>query len=135
MTLSALILVIVAGVVILVLISLNTKTNVKGIDGAHFKNEWNDCIKQFGNEETRSLSVINADKLLDEALKCLGFQGDTMAERLISAKNRLKNKDEVWASHKLRNKLVHETGYHPNEKTVKNALNGYYRAFRDLGVF
>ena len=137
MTVSGLIFIIVAAVVILVLISLSSKSSVhgKGIDSAHFKNEWNDCIEQFKDEKTRNMSVINADKLLDQALKCLGYQGDTMGERLVSAKGQLKNKDEVWSSHKIRNKLVHEPSYHPTEKIVKRSLNGYYRAFRDLGVF
>jgi hypothetical protein len=137
MTISGLIFIIVAAVVILVLISLSSKSSVhgKGIDSAHFKNEWNDCVEQFQDEKTRGLSLINADKLLDDALKCLGHTGDTMAERLVSAKNVLKNKDEVWSAHKIRNRLVHETNYHPTEKIVKRSLNGYYRAFKDLGVF
>lgn len=135
MTISGLIFIIVAAVVILVLISLSAKSTVKGIDGAHFKNEWNDCIEQFKDEKTRTMSVINADKLLDHALQCLGYQGDTMGERLVSAKGQLKNKDEVWSAHKIRNKLVHEPSYHPTEKIIKRSLNGYYRAFRDLGVF
>ena len=71
----------------------------------------------------------------DEALKCLGYKGETMAERLVAAKTRLKNKDEVWSAHKIRNRLVHETNYHPTQKIVKRSLNGYYRAFKDLGVF
>jgi hypothetical protein len=137
MTISGLILIIVAAVVILVLISLSSKSTIqgKGIDSAHFKNEWNDCVEQFQDEKTRGLSLINADKLLDEALKCLGHNGDTMAERLVSAKKVLKNKDEVWSAHKIRNRLVHEPNYHPTEKIVKRSLNGYYRAFKDLGVF
>ncbi len=137
MNISGIIFIIVAAVVILVLISLNSKSSVqgKGIDKAHFKHEWNDCIEQFKDEKTRNLSLINADKLLDEALKCLGHTGDTMSERMISAKNILKNRDEVWSAHKIRNRLVHESGYHPTEKIVKRSLNGYYRAFKDLGVF
>lgn len=137
MTISGLIFIIVAAVVILVLISLSSKSSVhgRGIDSAHFKNEWNDCVEQFKDEKTRGLSLINADKLLDEALKGLGHTGDTMAERLVSAKRVLKNKDEVWSAHKIRNRLVHETNYHPTEKIVKRSLNGYYRAFKDLGVF
>jgi hypothetical protein len=81
------------------------------------------------------MSVISADKLLDQALKCLGYQGNTMAERLVAAKYHLRSKDEIWAAHKLRNKLVHESTAEPSEKTVNNALKGYYKAFKDLGVF
>ncbi len=137
MSLSALIIIIVVAIVLLVLISLSAKTNSKGkgVDSAHFKNEWNDCIALFNDEKTRGLAVINADKLFDEALKCLGYDGETMAERLVSAKQKIRSKDDIWAAHKLRNKLVHETNYKPNAKTIKQALNSYYKAFNDLGVF
>jgi len=135
MSLGVIILVIVLAVVILVLLSLVNRVNVKGVDKVHFKNEWNDIILMAEDTKTSSMSIIKADKLLDEALKCLGYAGDTMAQRLISAKKQLKNKDAVWNAHKLRNKLVHESTREPSIKEVKTALKGYFRAFKDLGVF
>jgi len=135
MSLPSILIIIVIAVVILVMISLANKTVPKGIDKVHFKNEWNDIALLANDPKTRPMSIINADKLLDQALKCLGYGGDTMAQRLISAKNQLRSRDEVWSAHKLRNKLVHESLLEPSEKTIKNALKGYYKAFRDLGVF
>ena len=135
MSISAIIAIIVLAVVILVLLSLVNRVNVKGIDKVHFKNEWNDIVLLADDIKTSSMSIIKADKLLDEALKCLGYAGDTMAQRLISAKKQLKNKDAVWSAHKLRNKLVHESTKEPSNKEVKTALKGYFKAFRDLGVF
>jgi hypothetical protein len=88
----------------------------------------------FKDKKTQPMSIIHADKLLDEALKCLGYYGNTMAERLIAAKGRLQHKDEVWKAHKLRNKIVHETLHEPSEKEMKIALQGYYKTFKDLGV-
>lgn len=134
MTIGTTIAVIVAAVVILVIISLGSRTAPKGIDKEHFKNEWNDALSLFKDEKTRNMSIIHADKLLDQALKCLGYNGDTMAERLIAAKNKLQHKDDVWKAHKLRNKIVHETNVNPTEKEIKIALQGYYKTFKDLGV-
>jgi hypothetical protein len=122
-------------VVILVLLNLINKVNVKGIDKVHFKNEWDDITELAKDPKTSPMSIINADKLLDEALKCLGFSGNTMAERLISAKRQIKSKDQVWGAHKLRNKLVHETNKIASKTEIKVALGGYYRAFKELGVF
>jgi len=135
MNLTILIAIIVAGVVILVLISLIGRSKPQGIDRLYFKNEWLDVIDIQKNYKTRPMSIVNADKLLDEALKGLAYRGDTMAERLIAAKGQLKSRNTVWAAHKLRNKIVHDAMHEPTEKEVKVALDGYRKAFKDLGVF
>lgn len=135
MSLSGIILIIVLAVVFLVLISLVNKATPRGIDKPYFKNEWNDILKMAKDSKTSTMSVIQADKLLDEALKCCGYRGETMGERLVSAKHSLKNRDSVWAAHKLRNKLVHEKMAEPSPKEVKRALHGYSQAFNDLRVF
>lgn len=135
MSLTTIILIIALAVVILALVSLSTKSTAKGIDKAHFVNEWNDVLQASKDGKTRPMSIIHADKLLDQALKGLGYKGETMGERLISAKNKLKNKDAVWAAHKLRNRIAHETLFEPTPEDVNRALKGYQKAFKDLGVF
>lgn len=135
MSISVLLIIIVLSVVLLVVINLLSKAKPKGIDSTHFKNEWNDCIELSKDSKSRPMSVVHADKLLDDALQCLGFKGKTMGERLISGKSRLKHRDEVWYAHKLRNKIVHQTAFEPSEKEVKKALSGYYQTFKDLGVW
>ena len=135
MNVTALIIIVVIAVVILILVNLGTKETAKGIDKTHFLNEWKDVIQLAKDKKTQTMSVVHADKLLDEALKCIGYKGDTMAERLVSAKSKLKKREEVWVAHKMRNKIVHETTYKPSEKQVKNALLAYNKAFKDLGVW
>jgi len=135
MNITAIILIVVVAVVILVLINLVNRTTPKGIDKEYFKNEWRDVLALIDEPKTRPMSIINADKLLDQALKCLGFDGKTMAERLVVAKDRLKTRNSVWAAHKLRNKIVHESLYEPSKKDIDIAIEGYRKAFRDLGVF
>ncbi len=135
MTVTMLIVIIVLAVTIMSLIMLNSKHVPRGIDKKYFIQEWADISELYKDEKTRTLSIIHADKLLDEALKCLAFKGNSMGERLVSAKTRLKHRDEVWAAHKMRNKLVHEPNYKPTEKSTHNALRGYYLTFKDLGVW
>jgi hypothetical protein len=134
MTITTIILVIVGAIAILVLLNLIAKPAVQGIDKAHFIHEWNDIVEMSKDEKTYGTSIMHADKLLDEALKGIGYKGETMAERMVAAKGRLKNKDELWRAHKLRNQIVHESGFKTNEKHVKQALWAYQRAFKDLGV-
>lgn len=135
MNITAFIIIIVIAIAILVAINLSAKNIPKGIDKQYFMHEWSDISVAFKDEKTRSMSIISADKLLDEALKCLAYKGSTMAERLVSAKTKLKDKDSVWKAHKLRNKIVHEPKFAVNEAQAKEALKGYYRAFKDLGVW
>ena len=135
MEIGTLIIIIAAAVVFLVLISLVNKVTPRGIDRPYFKNEWNDILKTAQDSKTSQMSIIQADKLLDEALKCCGYRGETMGERLVSAKHALKSRDSVWAAHKLRNKLVHESLAEPSHKEIQRALRGYAKAFNDLRVF
>jgi hypothetical protein len=135
MSLALIIGIIVIAIVILAMINLFGKANPKGVDKVYFKNEWNDVISLSHDAKTRPLSIVHADKLLDEGLKCCGFGGENMGQRLISAKYRLKAKDAVWSAHRLRNKIVHEPLIEPSEREVNTALRGYYKAFKDLGVF
>lgn len=135
MSIGVLIVIIVIAVVLLALLNLVAKPTAKCVDKAHFINEWNDIIALSKEIKSRPLSVVHADKLLDDALKGLGYAGETMGERLVSAKNALRHRDEIWNAHKLRNKIVHESAFEPNEKQVKTALNAYHKTFKDLGVW
>jgi hypothetical protein len=87
-----------------------------------------------GSKDTWPLAIINADKLLDTALKKRRFSGKTMGERLVSAQKKFTNNDSVWFAHKLRNRLVHEQDVSLREKDVKEALIGFRQALKDLGA-
>lgn len=132
MNIGLLIIIIVAAVVILVLFNLFNKNPPKCVDKEHFKNEWQDVIMMSKDEKTIAMSVVQADKLLDEALKCLGYSGSTMAERLVAAKKKLSDRDGIWQAHKMRNNIVHESKYKPSKKNVLSTLKSYSRALKDL---
>lgn len=78
--------------------------------------------------------VIDADKLLDKALCELGTKGNTMGERLRTAKDRFTQLNSVWHAHKLRNQLVHEHGYRIEYRQARHALDVFKQALIDLGA-
>ena len=80
------------------------------------------------------LAIIDADKLVDEALKKLHFNGKTMGERLVAAQRSLTNNDSIWYAHKLRNRLVHEPNVRLKKSEAQMALTGFRQALRDLGA-
>ena len=61
MSISAIIAIIVCAVAVLSIISLASRSNPKGIDKLHFKNEWNDILLVFKDDKTKELSIIQAD--------------------------------------------------------------------------
>lgn len=110
------------------------KHRKKPLDKEYFQNKWQSAQKMCGKKDTWPLAVINADKLLDEALKKSHYKGKTMGERLVAAQRQLSDNDGVWFAHKLRNKLVHEPETRLAEDDVRDALKGIRQALRDLGA-
>lgn len=110
------------------------KRKPKILNNAYFQQKWKDTQGYCKDKSTWPLAVINADKLLDEALKRRRFKGKTMGERLVSAQRELSDNDGVWYAHKLRNRLVHEADVKLREGDVKRALIGIRQALKDLGA-
>jgi len=101
---------------------------------ANFKPRWQEVQKLCGKSDTWPIAIINADKLVDEALKLSKFKGKTMGERLVAAQRVLSDNDGVWFGHKLRNKIVHEEVPKLQKADVQNALKGLRQALMDLGL-
>lgn len=127
---------IIAGVgllIIMVATSLLSKRPRK-LNTAYYEEHWKDLQKQLRDQSTWPLAIIDADKLLDHALKARKYKGKTMGERLVAAQRDIQDNDEVWFGHKLRNRLVHEHDVRLKERDVKDALIGIKHALKDLGA-
>ena len=100
--------VLVVAVFLFVIIAVTRKLP-KNFNQEKYQGDWL-AIEQSITEDSGSwqLAVLNADKLLDRALKESRFKGATTGERMTSAGRVLTKREAVWASHKLRNRLSHE---------------------------
>lgn len=105
-----------------------------GLDKQEYQKRWERVQQLLNTPETIALSVIEADKLLDKALKESKFKGTTMGERMVSAKAVFTKRDDVWGAHKLRNKIVHESDIKVQRKSAKTAIVAFRRALIDLGA-
>jgi hypothetical protein len=130
----ALVVAIIAAVIVLFALFGLVGKNQPGLEKGPFREAWRGIIEKAANESTFALAVINADKLLDSALKKRNFKGETMGERLVSAKNTLSRRQRVWEAHKLRNRLVHDEAVRLDRKKTLEALKGYESALKDLGA-
>lgn len=80
-------------------------------------------------------ALIMADRSLDSVLKDL-VAGQTMGDRLKSAKSLFspQSYDKIWQAHKLRNSLVHESGFEAQGFIIKNAVGQIKAGLTELGV-
>ena len=100
-----------------------------------FEKRWKDLQKLLVRKSTWKEAVIQADKLLDEMLKKRHFRGKTMGERLVAAQHELSANEQVWYSHKLKNKLDSDPRFELTKNEVKKSLLGVWLALKDLGAF
>ncbi|MGA3150259.1 MAG: hypothetical protein ABSD10_01400 [Candidatus Saccharimonadales bacterium] len=130
-----LILAIIFGIVVLFLIGRFAPKPRRRLNHEHFQKQWLEILARVKtSDDGMTLAVIDADKLVDEALRKLHFGGKTMGERLVSAQRTLSNNDNVWYAHKLRNRLVHEPNVQLKKREAQDALTGFRQALRDLGA-
>ncbi len=66
--------------------------------------KWLNIQRLCASKDTWSLAVTNADALLGQALKRMGFKGKTIGERLVAAQRKISDNDGVWLAHNLAKK-------------------------------
>lgn len=130
-----LIAIIAFGVIVLVVLGRFAPRRAARLDQEYFRNHWMELLARVKSPEGMLLAVIDADKLLDEALRKHHFKGKTMGERLVSAQRILNDNDAVWYAHKLRNRLVHEPNVRLKKREAQTALAGFKQGLKDLGAF
>src|SRR5208282_4851006 len=106
----------------------------KPLDKSYFGSKWKEVQKLLSNKKMWPSAVIQADNLLDEALKKLKLGGKSTGERLVKAQNYFTDNDAVWYGHKLRTKLDTDDKFKPSESNIKQALLGIRQALKDIGA-
>jgi hypothetical protein len=134
MTIETIVAIILSGALLLFLIGLTAKKAPRGLNKEYYQKHWVELLSNVKTPEGMALAIIDADKLVDIALKKRNFKGKTMGERLVSAQRQFSDNDGLWQSHKLRNRLVHEPGVRLKDYEAKKALASFRQALRDLGA-
>ena len=128
--LSAVAVVLVAAAVVIVI----RRRQPRPLKVEQFQAKWREMQKQLGKKDTWKQAVIDADNLLDEALKKKRFGGKNMGERLTKAQRLLSDNEGVWFGHKLRKEFESSPDAKAKEKDIKEALIGIRQALKDLGA-
>lgn len=126
--------VIVGGLVLIVI--MVTKKGEKQLNVAKYRSAWLTIEQSLRRDNVASyqLAILNADKLLDRALRERGITGQTMGERMKAFNARWSNANAVWSAHKLRNQIAHESDFTVNYDDSRRALAGFKRGLKDIGA-
>ena len=94
---------------------------------ALLKDRWDRILSKIGGtQDSLKLAIIDADKLVDELLKDMRFEGEHMADRLEQiTKQNFSTIDRLWRAHKIRNRLVHEPDFKISKEEAEQIFNDY----------
>lgn len=126
---------LIVGAMLFVIIMLTRKRG-GNLNVAQYQSHWlriESSLKK-GEEATYPMAILNADTLLDRALKERGVSGNTMGERMKSAQAMWSNADHVWGAHKVRNKIAHEHDVHITYEVAARSLVAFKQALKDVGA-
>jgi hypothetical protein len=110
------------------------KTHVKQLDTELYTKKWKALQKNCATRKTWPQAIVDADNLLDEALRQRKFKGKTTGERLVAAQHTLTENEDIWFSHKMRDSIVKEDVRRLKKQDILDALSGFRQALKDLGA-
>lgn len=100
-------------------------------DRSYLQAQWQRVEEELTRHPRQA--VVEADKLVDTALKRLGYQG-TLGEKLKKVSARFSDPRGLWRAHILRNRLAHELEVKLSQPEAAQALRAFKRALQDLGL-
>ncbi len=112
------------------------KNSPRSLDVDKYRSRWMKIETALSRNDEHSyiVCILEADKLLDQALREKGLSGKTMAERMKQCQGKWSNGNGVWAAHKLRNRLAHETDVRIDYERSKQALVAFKQGLKDVGA-
>ena len=79
------------------------------------------------------LAVIEADAIMDDLLKRMGYEGITMGDRLKQIEpSDFESLQAVWKAHKMRNIIAHEPESAINKSEAEYAISLYKRGLEEF---
>ncbi len=123
------------GGLLIIFIQLTSRGH-KQLDREMYQKVWRVIQRgaKAGNSDSLQMAIVKADKLLDKAMRDCGVAGATMGDRLKSRKGDWTDENGLWAAHKLRNQIAHETKVKLTAQSFRRAMTSFEQALKDLGA-
>ncbi len=86
------------------------------------------------NSSEWRMAILEADILLYEMLEQMGYEGDTIADKLkVIEASDFNNLDSAWRAHKVRNTIAHEgASYEMSHEQARNTIDLYRKVFEEF---
>ena len=133
---AALIVLIVLIVLVVWIKRRLSRPEMHGMSREAVQKKWNQIIEtsKMNGQMGLKLALVEADTLLDAALKSIMMPGETLGERLKVACYKYPKLKDVWWAHKLRNQLVHQHDFQLSDRETRRALDEFEKALKTMNV-
>ncbi len=99
-------------------------------------NRWHKVLDHVKSDRPSdwSLAILEADIMLDEVVTKIGYQGQTLGEKLKQAtRGDFKSIDDAWEAHKIRNQIAHEgSDFILTQREAKRVISLYSKVFEEF---
>jgi len=110
---------------------------IQTLEDKIFKEHWQAILKKIESykPEPIKLAIIEADALVADILKRLGYEGEHMADRLAKLNpNDFTTVENLWKAHRIRNQLTHTPGFEISFPQAKSTVSAYGDFLKEIGV-
>jgi hypothetical protein len=111
---------------------------MRNLRKAYFQDQWKKLHERYivtPSPDSMRLAIIEADAMVDRALKDFGMPGEHLADRLANFRSDdMKTLDKLWDAHRVRNDIVHRPGAGITVAEGKKALSHYEAFLKELEV-
>jgi hypothetical protein len=81
------------------------------------------------NESDYKVSIIEADNIIDDLIKRMGYKGENMTERLDGINpGQVENIEDLKKAHEIRNRIIHDESFKLNKEEAEKTLS-YFEEF------
>ncbi len=98
---------------------------------------WHTILEKFksGTPEAARLAIIEADALVDTALKSMRIEGEHLADRLSNLEDEeIRSMPRIWRAHRVRNDLVHTPGFAIAPHDAERSMQDYEAFLREINA-
>lgn len=100
--------------------------------------QWGKITKSLETDDPMlwRASILEADRMLDESLGRIGYEGETLEERLGSIRTTIQFPmlEDAWRARKIRNFLVEDPTYSLSREAAEQTLEIYKKIFTEVGI-
>ena len=110
---------------------------MKGEHGVSQNERWNKTLTYLFSDSSSDwkLAIVEADAMLEDLSRDLGFKGDSLGERLKMAnQDNFRGLSSAWEAHAVRNRIAHEgLNFELSHHEAKRVIALYEQIFRNYG--